>query len=281
MNLFTGRKYCNYFSSLKTALPHSAVLYKAVLRRCFQLGTASFILSLLFLNNVCAENISKDFHKAARRYRFKIRQDAKFPANINGVPLPAKDAEKELVNFFDALNVLGEGFVKKSGLNQVVICRDLKLNGMACAGVAYGDCMYLAQGATAKVVFHEIFHIFDPKRKNKDWTDLNNSKFRYWGINYPDRPQSEDKRREISQYYKSVGYKFAADFVSNYAQTNEVEDRAETFAAMLDEGEKFRLRVQKSRVLYNKMHFIISMTGRRYKLGKKFWQKTLGSWAFE
>ena len=158
---------------------------------------------------------------------------------------------------------------------------DLKLNGMTCAGVAYGDCMYLTQGATAKVVFHEIFHIFDPKRKNKDWTDLNNSKFRYWGINYPDRTQSEDKRREISQYYKSVGYKFAADFVSNYAQTNEVEDRAETFAAMLDEGEKFRLRVQKSRVLYNKMHFIISMTGRRYKLGKKFWQKTLGSWAFE
>lgn len=248
--------------------------------RIFALAATS-ILSLLMMNNACAENISKDFHKTAKHYRFKIRQDAQFPANISGVPLPAKAAEKELVNFFEALEILGEGFVKRSGLKQVVICRNLKLNGMVCAGVAYGDCMYLAQGATAKTVFHEIFHIFDPKRKNKEWTKLNNSQFCYWGINYPDRPQSEDKKREMANYYKTVGYKFAADFVSNYAQTSEVEDRAETFAVMLAEGEKFKLRVQKSRVLYHKMHFIISMTGRKYKLGRTFWQKKLGSWVFE
>ena len=85
----------------------------------------------------------------------------------------------------------------------------------------------------------------------------------------------------MANYYKTVGSKFAADFVSNYAQTSEVEDRAETFAVMLAEGEKFKLRVQKSRVLYHKMHFIISMTGRKYKLGRTFWQKKLGSWVFE
>ena len=83
-----------------------------------------------------------------------------FPANISGTALPVKAAEKELVIFFDALDDLGENFVKKSGLKQVVICRNLKLNGMVCAGVARGDCMYLAKGANKRVVFHEIFHIF-------------------------------------------------------------------------------------------------------------------------
>lgn len=238
-------------------------------------------LNCFFATGLWAEQISRDFRKTAKRYRFKIRQDAKLPGNVSGVPLPAKDAEKELENFFEALEILGAGFVKKSGLKQVVICRNLKLNGMVCAGIAYGDCMYLAQGATPKVIFHEIFHIFDPKRKNKEWTNLNNSKFRYWGIDYPDRPASAEKKQDIARYYKSTGYKFKNDFVSNYAQTSEVEDRAETFAAMIVEGEKFRSRVQKSPVLYRKMQFIISMTGKSHKLDKKFWRKTLGAWALE
>ena len=244
-------------------------------------GLLLVALNCFFAAELPAEQVSRDFRKAAKRYRFKIRQDAKMPANVSGVPLSAREAEKELESFFEALEILGTGFIKKSGLKQVVICRDLKLNGMACAGVAYGDCMYLAKGANKRVVFHEIFHIFDPKRQNKDWTKLNNSQFQYWGINYPDRPVSTEKRKKISRYYHSIGYKFTADFVSNYAQTSEVEDRAETFAAMVVEGEKFRLRVQKSPVLYKKMQFIIYITGKSHKLGKNFWQKTLGSWVYE
>ncbi len=238
-------------------------------------------LLVLFGSVYSAEHevkISRDFRKAAKRYRFKIRQDARFPANISGVALPVKAAEKELTAFFTALDELGTNFVKKSGLKQVVICRDLKLNGMVCAGVAKGDCMYLAQGATEKIIFHELFHIFDPKRQNKDWTGLNNSKFRYWGINYPDRPDFAAKQRKLARYYKHAGYKFKHDFVSNYAQTSEVEDRAETFAAMLVEGRDFQKRTQKSKVLYNKMLFIIDLTGRSSLLGRKFWQKKLGSW---
>ena len=50
-----------------------------------------FVLLVVLLANMffpavtVAEQISKDFRKAARRYRFKIRQDAQFPSNINGV----------------------------------------------------------------------------------------------------------------------------------------------------------------------------------------------------
>ena len=223
-----------------------------------------------------AEHIRKDFRKTARRYRFKIRQDAQLPSNIGGTVLSAKAAEKELVNFFDALDDLGSSFVKKSGLKQVIICRNLKLNGMVCAGVARGDCMYLSQGATKKIIYHELFHIFDPKRQNKEWTKLNDSRFRYWGIDFPDRPASGEKRHALAEYYRNIGYKFAVDFVSNYAQTSEVEDRAETFAAMVNEGAAFLERTKKSTVLYNKMLFIINLTNRSSLLGRNFWNEKLG-----
>lgn len=243
----------------------------------------TLLLTLLMLHcflpcNAVDTKVSKDFRRAAKRYRFKIRQDAQLPANISGSVMSAKEAEKELGNFFDALDELGSGFVKKSGLKQVVICRDLRLNGMVCAGVARGDCMYLAKGATKKIIFHELFHLFDPKRKNKEWTKLNDQQFRYWGIDFPNRSAIAEKRRELVQYYRTVGYKFTRDFVSNYAQTCEVEDRAETFAVMLAEGTSFAERTKKSTVLYNKMLFIIDLTGRNSLLGRSFWRDKLGAW---
>ena len=107
---------------------------------------------------------------------------------------------------------------------------------------------------------------------------LNNRHFIYWGIRYPDIPATTEKQRRIRQYYKKNGFDFSADFVSNYAHTSEVEDRAETFAVMLVEGMDFQKRTEKSKVLYNKMQFIINLTGRSSLLGRNFWQKKLGSW---
>jgi hypothetical protein len=146
---------------------------------------------------------------------------------------------------------------------------------MVRAGVARGECMYLSQGATKKTIFHEFFHIFDPKRQNKEWTALNDPQFRYWGIDFPDHPQAREKRRELARYYRKTGYRFAGDFVSNYAQTSEVEDRAETFAAMINEGPAFLERTKKSTVLYNKMLFLIDLTSRSSLLGRKFWNEKL------
>ena len=245
-------------------------------KRCIALFFALLLLDCVFVCYGQELKVSKDFRKTAKRYRFKIRQDVQLTGNISGTVLPVKSAEKELVNFFDALEELGSGFVKKSGLKQVVICRNLKLNGMVCAGVAKDDCMYLSQGATKKIIFHELFHIFDPKRQNREWTKLNNPLFRYWGIDFPDNPAGREKRRELAEYYRTTGYKFAKDFVSNYAQTSEVEDRAETFAAMLNEGAAFTERTKKSTVLYNKMLFIINLTSRSSLLGRNFWNKKLG-----
>ncbi len=222
--------------------------------------------------------VSKDYRKAAKHYRFKIKPDVVFPANMSGVPLPLRQQEKQLGRFFEALDDLGENFVRRSGLKSVMICKSLKLNGMACAGVARDDCMYLIEKASKKVVYHEMFHIFDPKRKNRDWQKLNHPQFRYRGIDFPDRPVREKDKRALQEHYSKVNKDFSADFVSFYAQSSEVEDRAETFAAMMFEGRKFYSRVQKSSVLFNKMLFIIRMTGRNKLLGKSFWEEKLGSW---
>lgn len=223
-------------------------------------------------------SVRKDYRKAAKQYRFKIKAEAVFPPHMSGTPLPIKAQEKQLASFFEALDDLGENFVRRSGLKNVMICKDLKLNGMACAGVARNGCMYLVSHASKKVVYHEMFHIFDPKRKNRDWQKLNHPQFMYRGIDFPDRPIAGKKKQLLQKHYKNVKQDFSADFVSFYAQSSEVEDRAETFAAMMHEGRRFFLRAQKSPVLFNKMLYIIRMTGRNKLLGKDFWEEKLGSW---
>lgn len=256
-------------------LPESIKLRKHV--RFIALLTA-FLLPIMLAGATQQREINKDYRKAAKHYHFKIKPKAIFPPNMSGESLPLDQQEKQLGRFFEALDDLGENFVRRSGLKSVMICKSLKLNGMACAGVARDDCMYLIEKASKKVVYHEMFHIFDPKRKNRDWQKLNHPQFRYRGIDFPDRPVREKDKRALQEHYSKVKKDFSADFVSSYAQSSEVEDRAETFAAMMFEGRKFYFRVQKSPVLFNKMLFIIRMTGRNKLLGKSFWEEKLGSW---
>jgi hypothetical protein len=65
--------------------------------------------------------------------------------------------------------------------------------------------------------------------------------------------------------------RYKDDFVSRYAMSEEREDRAETFAFMIVEGNKFLRRTEKSPVMKKKMEYIIDATDRRSLLGKDFW----------
>jgi len=226
------------------------------------------------------KEISKSYRKEAKRFRFRVKTQVKFPAQIRGSVLPVSAVEEELERFFQALNELGEGFVRKSGLKYVVICNNLTLNGMRCAGVAAGDTIYMAKGFSKRTVYHEMFHIFDPKRENKKWQRLNQRKFRYRGIDFPDRPISKKKKKDLQEHYSKHTQDFSRDFVTRYAQSNEVEDRAETFACMIDEGRRFKQRCNKSKVLFNKMLFIVDMTDRSSLLGKDYWCNKLGMDSF-
>ena len=230
-----------------------------------------FALSLLvFPCSSFAEKVDQAYRKIAREYGFKLESKPQFRGPVRGVSIPVGEAEKELDRFFNALEVLPQDFVKQSGINKVMICKNLMLNNEKADGVAAGDCIYLNAGFHPRTVYHELFHVFDPKRKNSKWTRLNNREFYYQGSSfYPQKDNRKNRKR------KDKAKSFIADFASSYAQSFEWEDRAETFAHMIAEKEKFVQTAKKSPVLTKKMYYIIEITSSKKLLGKDFWSDHL------
>ena len=88
-------------------------------------------------------------------------------------------------------------------------------------------------------------------------------------------------KRKIEQHQQKYSHiDFDADFVSGYAQSNEREDRAETFSHMVNDSKRFMQKARRSPVLWRKMQYMIDMTGRKSLLGKTYWQRKLGAEAF-
>ncbi len=225
--------------------------------------------------------VGKSARKEAARYRFTIVENAAFTRNLKGKNIPVQEMEHELLRFFAALDELGVSFVKKSGLKRVMICRDLTSLGKPVSGVAGGDCIYLRAGFSKKTVYHEVYHLLDPEREDTSWIRLNHKKFRYKGIDHPQRPMRRSDKRKIEQHQQKYSHiDFAADFVSGYAQSNEREDRAETFSHMVNDSKRFMQKARRSPVLWRKMQYMIDMTSRKSLLGKTYWQRKLGAEAF-
>lgn len=246
------------------------------MRNIIQLALLAVTFFAAVLPAASNDDIDKKYLRAAKRYRFKISSEFEFPPGISGKKIPIQEQEAELERFFSALDNLGVKFVRKSGLERVIVCRDLTHNGLKCAGVTLDDCIYLNYGFKKKIVYHEMFHVLDEKYNDPVWSKLNHRDFRYLGVDYPHLPVKAARRKALREHYRKVKRNFDADFVSRYAQSKEREDRAETFACMVDEGPAFLQRVQKSTVLYNKMLYIIDMTGRSSLLGRDYWKMRLG-----
>jgi len=227
-----------------------------------------------------ALKLSENIRQTAKDYGFKIIIKPVLPSGLTGRVMPAEQAEAELARFFSALDDLGIKFVRKSGLKNVIIVRDLKNSGKPIGGHTRNDCIYLKKGFSKKTVYHEMFHVFDNKREDKAWQRLNHRDFRYRDISYPERPLPEKKQKDLRKHYRKVQKNFDADFASSYAQTKEREDRAETFARMVSDGKSFTTRAIKSPVLYAKMQYIIKMTGKRSLLDEDYWRRKLGDKAF-
>ena len=222
--------------------------------------------------------VAKSYRNAAQHYRFEI--GGKFPVrrNLSGYAVAPEVAEAELNRFFEALDDLGLKFVRKSGLKRVIICRNLKLNGMPCGGIASGSTILMNAGFSKKTVYHEMFHVFDSANDDKSWQRLNHKKFIYREIDFPDRPVSRGHKSKLKKREKKYGHlNFSKDFASSYAQSNEKEDRAETFAFMVFEGKRFTARAKASPALWGKMHYIIEVTQRRSLFPENFWRDKLGN----
>ena len=204
-----------------------------------------------------------------RTSKIVVRQVLPSSKDIGG-SLPLQEvAQIEAKRFFSALEALPESFVQRSGIKFVTFIEKPTLKKIPVAGLAYGNTMILTVGFTDTTVYHELFHIFDPKRKERKWTRLNAKEFVYTGSRYYEEEVSKLKRKRRNQNVASG--KFDLDFASGYAMSNELEDRAETFAYMISHKDYFLIKAKNSPVLWKKMMFIIDFTDNNKLLGKDFW----------
>ncbi|MBQ7187957.1 MAG: hypothetical protein IJR99_00930 [Kiritimatiellae bacterium] len=213
------------------------------------------------------------YEKIAQKYGFKIERKPTFKkGGIQGKKIPDEQLDDELDRFFDALKILPLEFVKRSGINIIIICSDLTLaNGKHPGGIAVGSAMYLPVGFSPKTVYHELFHIFDNKKSDSKWTDCNPKSFVYKGSSLQSITLNKKEKKAVERNRDDDRIQKA--FVTDYAQSFEREDRAETFAHMMSEGPAFLRRTEQSPELTGKMKYIIKLTGKKGLLGKDFWDK--------
>jgi len=209
----------------------------------------------------------------AKKWGIDVSQKIKIK-QIEGKPVNGMALERDLLRFFECLEYLPESFVKRSGINKIVILDDLKLKDTPAGGIACGNVMVLRKGFGKHTFYHELFHIFDDTvHSNKQWCSLNPKEFVYKGSEFYD---ADLNRRETKMVEKNSWIqKMKVHFVSEYAMSFEHEDRAEVFASMLVEGRNFKKRTAKSPVMRRKMSMIIDMTESKRLLGRDFWRKRL------
>lgn len=218
--------------------------------------------------------VDRAYRRLANKYGFQIDLKAEFTRSVTGANLSVDRLEAELDKFFTALERLPPEFVKKAGLRRVMVCDNLTDDGVSVGGLAWGEVIYLKAGFDDETIYHEIFHVFDPDRTSHRWTKLNPKGFIYAGSEGRPAQLTRQSKRRIEENRASG--EFLKHFVSEYAQSHEREDRAETFAAMVFEGTNFLQRCDASEVLKAKMEYIQDLTGKRGLLGKDYWSHRVG-----
>ncbi len=216
--------------------------------------------------------IDRAYKRLAVKYGFSIPDRPVFKNNIRGDRAPADKVEDELDRFFAALENLTVSFVRRTGVNKVIVCENLAHGGMKPDGLATEDSIYLKVGFQERTVYHEFYHVFDDVRhEDKKWRALNPPGFRY-----PQEPPEKSAHRKTETAAAGARDDWRKHFVTDYARTAEWEDRAETFSMMVHEGPKFMKRVEQSDVLRAKMEYIIEQTSRASLLGRDYWSERLG-----
>jgi len=177
-------------------------------------------------------------------------------SGVTATVLSPEEAKAFLPRFFAAMDIFPVRFLRTTRLHTVVLCRDLKSNGFPAAGLAWSDGrIYLdVTHFNSKTIYHELFHIADNLRHNPHWTKLNNKQFVYGGSQY--KPVELDRRAQARADAGRSDTEIRKDFVSDYAMTSEVEDRAETFAVMVADPKRFAAMAKESPVLEKKAQLV-------------------------
>ena len=216
---------------------------------------------------------SKSFQEKWGKRPITVRQQLS-NNRISGAFPGSKTVERCAKKFYETLDYLPESLIRKSGLKYVTFLNEVRLNGKTAGGVASGHTIFLPVDFDTKTVFHEFFHIFDPHRKDANWTKLNGSKFIYGGSVFYKVDLNSKQRRQVKRNKHNDNVEDW--FVSEYAMSFEHEDRAETFAYMIVEGRKF-LKRAKNPVMKAKMEYIMKLFVERKLLDQAFWDKHFDS----
>jgi Putative zinc-binding metallo-peptidase len=217
------------------------------------------------------EVIEQEYLRVAKKCEFTIAYV--LPEGVTGDVLSPEDAKKYLPFFFASIDIFPTWFLEATKLNTVVLCRNLRLRGVRAGGVASSNgIIALDVPIYSPVIYHELFHIADKQRNNPEWNKLNNKQFVYGGnVFNPDSGKMGN-----SETQKMVSAKSNAairkDFVSDYAMTSEMEDRAETFAMMVSDPQRFEKLAADSPVLKKKAEKVKEIV-REFSPGmnKDFW----------
>jgi hypothetical protein len=231
------------------------------------------------------EMIQAEYLRVAKKSGFTIHYDPLFPdATMRGRPVSREEIEPLLARFFAAMDIFPVRFLKRTGLTAVSFCHDLHFRELPAAGVASGNLICLSSGFDSKVVYHELFHVIDAGPVNEKWTRLNRPTFAYGGSQFKPLGGDEElvrrnkrQQQELEQQKQlaaaaAADVSLRVDFVSDYAMTLEVEDRAETFAFMVADPADFSARCRESGVLVQKAALIRDIV-RDYApaMNKDFW----------
>ncbi|MCL1919665.1 MAG: hypothetical protein FWG50_01085 [Kiritimatiellaeota bacterium] len=220
------------------------------------------------VGEVTPEMIEDEYLRVAKKCGFAIGYE--LGGGVTGDVLSPEEAKEHLPGVFAALDIFPVRFLRETKLNTVVLVRGLKSNGNRVGGLAVSGnapgCgrIYIDVPFKSNVVYHELFHIADRQWQNEKWTRLNDKQFTY--SNAP-KPEKKGKQPE-----PPPPETFRKDFVSDYAMTQEMEDRAETFAWMVTNPKKFAEMAKENPVLAKKAEVVKGIV-REFApaMNKDFW----------
>lgn len=216
-------------------------------------------------------NIEKSFKGEFRKFGMSIDLEDTMEDDEYGRAVSPEELENCYNILFSVLDRLSPNFVKRTEI-QAVFFRDPLIDPVSKKGVAGlggSGKMWFTKRISNRTIIHELFHVFDDEDADwPKWERTNPRGFTYMGSIY--RPE-ELSRRE-NRKNDEVEDLIDGAFVSGYAKSNQLEDRAETFTYMIMKGYHIMAEAEDNKYLMEKVNLIIDMTSRSSLLGKDFWE---------
>ncbi|MDC0087952.1 ankyrin repeat domain-containing protein [Akkermansiaceae bacterium] len=224
-----------------------------------------------------ARDVEKHFKGEFKKFGMSFDLDRSMKDDNYGTALNAVETKRSLGTLFAALDRLDTNFVENANIREVFFRHPLidPVSKLPVRGLGGGSGkMWFNNAISMHAVFHELFHVFDKKGKEwSKWDRTNPKGFTYTGSKFrtEDLNRSEKRRNEESKDL------IAGAFVSEYAKSNQSEDRAETFTQMIKKGHRIMAEAEENEYLMEKIEIIIDMTSSTRLLGDAYWDTLLAS----